>query len=507
LVFRRGSLGLALLATVALVAVYAAVCFVFLFAFSPAYWATGALVTSVGRAMSGGHYYETTGSLLGPTWPYFPLSPLLTRAACALGVPLLSAPALLGGIAAFVLPLSAAALARVLGARWLPSLCVSFALYGLILPRYRILLLLLAAFYPDALAPALLILGCLSLELVERAGNPWKRVASGWVGALWTNRWTVVFGLSLVAAGLSKQLGLAGVAGAFVYLGVFSRSSWPTRRSLMAVVVLAGVVVALIVLAMPGCFELTVSVLSRQAKDWKRLEVLWQYLFNRQLPSLIVYLVSLPVAMAANARVRRTFLHLHCVLLPVLALQVLATVKDGGGGENDSYNMETVFSLWLPVAVWACAARLSEAQFGWQAAAMALLSGLAMKSMVQVWQPIWDGRRESWTEQKNVERDVAQIGTPGKVLCHENYFWALEKAGYRIGTGTAALWEYSDADPEMKNPAWIKPIEIAIQQRQYVLISPGWSNTIPRPVVQRLSPLIDANYVQVKPGWLAPRPR
>ncbi len=491
---RTGLGGVSVGLVLVLVVSYAATCFVYLSVFSSGGWVGGVVVSSVARARAGGASFETAGSLFGPTWPYFPLVLFLGRGLAALGVPVVSLPAVLGGAATFALPLAAAGLARCLGARWLPSLALSFFLYALVLLRYHTFDLMAAGSFPDALVADLLIVVCLVLARVERSAAP-----------SWPER--LAFGAALVAAGLSKQVGVAGVIGSFVYLALASPVKGRVRRELLAVVVASGVVVVAVVLATPGCFQHTVVVISRHAKDWKRLDVLWDHLLGRHLPTLLVYLVSVPAVLQASGDVRRRFLHYHAILLPVIAVQVLATVKDGGGGQYSSYNMELVQSLLLPVAVWAGASTLSRAPPAWQVAMIAVLAGVGVKVSRDVREPIAAGRDASWARMATTAADLRHIAKPGPAFAKEEQAWALHQAGFWLATGTSSLWHYAAADPQATDPRWLEGVERALRERLYTVVQIGCFQTLPDRVIKRLQPLLQAGYVTAPGGaWLVPRP-
>jgi hypothetical protein len=487
--------GLRAASVAAAVVAYGSLCFVFLTVFSNGHWTTGVVVGAVARARAGGSYYEGAGSLLGPTWPYFPLSVLLTHAFAALGVPVLSLCPLLGGASALLLPLAAAALSRRLGARWVASLAWSFGLYAMVLPRFRIFEIVTGGFFPDASVALLLIVACIALGVLEGSEQPSP------VGL-------VLFGACLVAAGLAKQVGVAGVVGSFVYLSLFSRATRSTRRSLLVVVIAAGAAILAVVLALPNCWEVTIATMARHSKDWSRLKAISGGLTKQHLAAALAYLIALPVAASSSRDVRRRFLHLHCMLLPVVVVQVLATVKEGGGGQYDNYNMEMVMLLLLPAPVWAAASRLRQLDTALQTALTVTIAGAGAKVATEVREGILERGEAGWKEQTTALAEVAGLGQKGIVFAFEPQFWVVERAGLRIGTGSLGIWHYALADPNVTDPKWLSGVEHAIQEQRYALISSQWSSWLPQPVVARLTAVIQVNYAPARDTrWLAPRPR
>ena len=77
-----------------------------------------------------------------------------------------------------------------------------------------------------------------------------------------------------------------------------------------------------VVLGLPHCYEISVSVMSHHPRSWSRTSVVWEHLFGRHLPGVLVYVASLPAVVSSTREVRSRFIHHHCVLLPVLALQL-----------------------------------------------------------------------------------------------------------------------------------------------------------------------------------------
>jgi hypothetical protein len=489
-------LGLAALSSAsvaAAIAAYAAVCFVFLTVFSAGHWTTGVVVSAVARAREGGHYYEGAGSLLGPSWPYFPLSVLLTHAFAALGVPLLSACPLLGGASAFLLPLAAAALSRQLGAHWVPSLAFSFGLHAVFMPRFHIFELVAGGFFPDACAVLFAILACVALGSLERAGRPSKLGLA-------------LFGACLVAAGLAKQAGVAGVAGSFVYLALLSQATRAMRRDLLLVVIAAGAAVLVVLLALPSCWEVTIATMARHPKDWSRLKVVVDGLVNQHLPAALVYVVALPIAASGGREVRARLLHLHCMVLPMLVVQLLATAKEGGGGQANSYNMEMIMLMLVPVPVRALASRLRRLDRALETAAIVAITGTGAKVAADMREGVLKRRDASWREQTTALGEVAALGKKGIVFASEPHFWVVQRAGLRIGTGSITMWHYAVADPEVADPRWLSGVERAIREQRYALISPYWSSSLPQPVIRRLTALIQANYAPAQgTKWLAPK--
>jgi hypothetical protein len=538
--FRRGLFGISALALAALVLSYGAMCFVYLLVFSPGGWTAGVVVSAVARAREGGAYYEGAGSLLGPSWPYFPLTLIVTHALAAAGLPLLSLPPLLGGATVFLLPLSSAVLSRHLGARWLPSLAVSFALHAVILPKYHTFELIAAGAFPDACVAFFLVLVCSTLGAVElparaegdplaraegdplaraegdplaRAeGDPLARAEGDPLARaegdplIERPRWPALatLGACLVAAGLSKQVGVAGVAGSFVYLLLFARA----RRDLIAVVAAAGIVVVAVVVALPGCFEVAVRVIAHHPRDWNRLAVVLSGLVEKQWPVVLLYAGCLRAVLSATPAVRRRFVHLHVMLVAVLVVQLLATVKEGGGGQGGSYDMELVLMLLLPVVTWAGASWLSRAPETSRAVAVALVSVVGAGVAAYVQHGIFGRRAASWKQQAEASAELARLGREGRVFAYEPEFWAVHQAGLRIATGSAAVWHYATADLLLQDPGWIEPIERAIREQRYALISPAWASLLPAAAAQRLRAEIQASYAPMPgAGWLAPRPR
>jgi hypothetical protein len=263
-----------------------------------------------------------------------------------------------------------------------------------------------------------------------------------------------------------------------------------------------------VVLGMPGCYRHTVEAISRHPKDWNRLTILWDHLLGQQLPAVLLYLVCLPAVLRASAEVRRRFLHYHAVLLPVIAVQVLAHVKNGGGGENSSYNMELVLSLLLPVAVWAGASRLSRAHPAWQAAMIALFSGVGADVSREAEERVVAGRDDSWAQVAAASAELRRVATPGPVFAQEERSWAVLGAGSRIATGCFSLWHYAMADSQMKDPRWLAPVETALRERRYTAVQSVCLQPLPDRVTRRLRPLISAGYATPPGGgdWLVPRP-
>jgi hypothetical protein len=487
-----GRVGLVALSLAGVAIAYAATCFVHLFVYSPGDWFAGVLVGSVARAIDGGNYYEGAGSLLGPTWPYFPFCVLVTHGLARVGVPLLLLPPLLGGLSAFLLPVASAAFARSLQARWVPSLIVAFVLYGLLLPHYRAIHQVTAGFSPDACVPLFLTLACATLSQIERSGLTRARLAG--------------FGLCLLAAGLSKQAGGAGIAGSVAYLVLFSRMEKAARWKALAIAVTAGLAVVVVVLATPHCFEVTVRVMSHHPKHWERLAVVWEHLFTNQLPAVLLYLLACTVALTAGAAVRRQAAHLTCVLTLVLVVQVLSSVKDGGGGEHDSYNMDMVVSLALPLAVWAWGSRLGNVRSGGQVAVIAVACAFCTKALEDGRRIIWAGRTDSWISPHGSAKDFAALNKRGPVFATADSYWSLYTAGYRIATTPPAIWHFAVVDPQVTDATWLQGVERAIRERRYTLISPRWSESLPEGVRNRLSADITANYAPTSgTPWWAPR--
>jgi hypothetical protein len=477
---RPTQIGLLASALAALVVSYAAMCFVYCFVYGAGSWATGLLVGAVARAMNGGSYYEGGGSLLGPTWPYFPFSVLVTHAVAKLGAPLVSLPPILGGLSAFLLPFVSAAFARSLGARWLPSLIASFVLYGLLLPHYRTFVHIGAAFFPDACIPLFALLSCIAVAKMEDSGP---------------RRLTMVgFGLALVAAGLSKQVGFAPIVSSVVYLAFCSPMPKRTRWIAIGVAMAAAVAVLGVVLGIPHCFEVTVGVMSHHHKDWRRTTVIWDYFFADQLPAVVLSFVAFSAAACAKPLARRRVFHLSTTLAIVFAVQILATVKDGGGGESGSYNMEMVMSLAIPVAAWAWASPFHR-ESSWAGIGVLLAASLfCTKGLLGTREKIWSQRAASWEPQRELLGEFTKFGKHGDALAPTPHFWALYSAGCRLTTAPEAMWHFASADPAVKDPTWLSGVERAIREQQYTLITPNWTGSLPEGVRRRLSPLISENY-------------
>lgn len=481
-------------ATLALLGAYAALCFVYLSVFSPGVWVGGVVVSTVVRVGDGGAMYDTGGTLLGPTWPYFPGIVLLARALAAVGVPVLLLPVLIGSTSVLALPVVAAGVARAAGARWWPALAVSLCLHALAMTRYHTFEMMAAGAFPDALVAELLLGTCLVVARIERSGT------SSW-------REKLALGAVLVAAGLSKQVGVAGVVGTFAYLVLGSRLRGRPRGELLGVVAASGAIVLAVVLATPGCFHHTVVVIGRHARDWSRLGVLVEHLVGWQLLALLLYAACLPAVRRASDEVRHLFACSHAILLPVIVVQVLATVKEGGGGQWDSYNMELVVSLLLPVPVWALATLVNRARPVWQAGVLAVVAAVGATASL-------DARGRTVARRDGAAASVAatvaelhQLARPGLAFAHESEAWALYRAGFRLATGTSALWHYAVADPTLQDPRWLEGLERALRERRYAVIQPTWMQSLPDAVVERLRPSIDAGYTPALDGrWLVPRP-
>jgi hypothetical protein len=486
--------GLVALSLASLVFAYFAVCFIYVFVYSPGLWVGGMLVGTVSRAMYGGPYYDGAGSLLGPTWPYFPLAPLLTHALARLGVPLLVLPSVLGGLSFALLPIASAWFSRNLRAGWLPSLVTSFVLYGLFVPRYHTFELIAAGFFPDACVPLFSILACAMLAKIEQSGLTWVKA--------------VVFGLFLVAACLSKQAGAAAIAGSVVYLLVFSRMAKPARYRTLGVAVAAGLVCMAVVFGIPHCFEVTVRVMSHHPKDWERTKVVWEHLFTNQLSGVLLCLIGASAGLSSRPEARRGTLHLCCVLVIAVAVQVLASVKDGGGGENDSYNMELALSLVVPLAAWAWASFLGRTRAWGATAVMLVACAFCTKALQGTHKDFWKRREDSWKAVTDGAKELSALGIQGGVFGPPDVYWYVYKAGYSVDTTCTAIWHYALVDPQVHDPAWLRGVRQALSYRRYALISPRWSESLPDEVKKQLGEDIMANY-QALPGsqWWGRKPR
>jgi hypothetical protein len=406
---------------------------------------------------------------------------LVTHAVAATGVPLMRLPAILGGLSAFLLPFVSAAFARSVGSRWLPSLIASLVLYGLLVPNYATFAHITAGFFPDACVPLFAVLSCIAVAKLEVSG-PRPATLAG-------------FGLALFAGGLAKQAGLAALVSGVFYLALLSPMPRRTRWLAIGVAMAAALAVLAVLLAIPHCLEVTVGVMSRHPKDWKRTTVVWDHLFTNQLPAVLLCFIAFSAAAFAESQVKRRILHLGMTLAIVLGLQVLASVKSGGGGEWDSYNMEMAISLAVPLAAWAWASQLHR-ENSW--AVVAVLVGASLfcvKALRATREKISQQCADSWQGQKKAAEELKNAGKQGDAFATVQEYWFLYSTGSRIATSPVAIWHYAVADPTLKDPTWLSGVQRAIREQRYALISTAWSAGLPEEVRTRLTQDILDNYM------------